>query len=316
MMNWSGLGVVLAPDTGTGSAAPGGAPAGPSTGAPSGGGGPGANGLDTGHALSQGAKPGSGQAGPGAVADPSKVPTAGFTLPDFIPQHLRDDDPAKFATKIAEDWKRQRDEIGKRGNAPKEATGYSFKPSEKATPYVGRLEQDPIFLAFRDQAHKAGMAPQTFQDLVGGFYDTLVDKGVLGAPYDAGRERRAFLGDDAKSMSDEQTIDAMRPHIAAAETFLNGLGTNGTLRPDNVKALEPLLESAVGLRTLNALRHAMGSRGLALGGDAPGDLGGLSRSDLQKRMRDPRADRNSGKYDAKFVAQIDADYKRLFGGPT
>lgn len=269
--------------------------------------------------MSQGARPGNGLAGPGAVADPTSLPAGGgaFTVPDFIPAHLRDDDPAKFAQKVAEDWKRQRDDIAKRGApVPTDPSGYKFTPSEKAKGFVGNLDNDPVYTAFRDQAHKAGMAPQVFQELLGGFYDTLAEKGVLGVPYDAGKERRGFLGDEAKTMSDDQTIEAMRPHIASAETFLNGLGRNGTLKPESVKALEPLLETAVGLRTIAALRHAMGARGLALGGDAPGDHGGVTRSDLQARMRDPRNDRSSGKYDAKFAASIDADYKRLFGGPS
>jgi hypothetical protein len=310
-MNWFDT-ALHAPDIGnsSGAASPSGGPGAPSPGAAGG------NGLDSGHGLSQGARPGDGQAGPGAVGDPSRLAAPSFAMPDFIPQHLRDDDVGKFAVKLADDWKRQRDDIARRATpVPKDAAGYAFNPSEKAKGYVGNLTQDPVFLAFREQAHKAGMSPSGFQDLLSGFYDTLVDKGVLGQPYDAARERRGYLGDESKTMSDEQTIEAMRPHIASAETFLNGLGRNGTLRPEAVKALEPLLETAVGLRTLGALRHAMGSRGLSLGGDSPGETG-LTRTDLQARMRDPRNDRSSGKYDPKFAAQIDADYKRLFGGPS
>ena len=316
-MNWNAA--LHAPDTGTGAGtqsggeATGGA-AGPSAGVAGG------NGLDpAGHGLSQGSRPGQGSGGgAGVVADPSKAPPGAtqWTVPDFIPAHLRDDDPTKFAAKLADDWKRQRDDIGKRGAAPKEPAGYAFKPSDKAAPFVGGLEADPVFLAFRAEAHKAGMAPEAFQTLLGGFYDTLVDKGVLGAPYDAGKERRGFLGDAAKTMSDDQTVEAMRPHIAQAETFLQGLQRNNTLKGESVKALEPLLETAVGLRTLAALRHALANRGLAFGGEAGAGAGGITRAELQTRMRDPRNDRNSGKYDAKFASEIDADYKKLFGAGT
>src|SRR5262249_12703262 len=160
-----------------------------------------------------------------------------------------------------------------------------------------------VFLAFRDAAHKNGMSPQAFQDVVGNFYDTLVDKNLLGKPYDAGAERRAFLGAQANGMSDEQTIEAMRPHIAQAETFLSGLTRNGSISADTQKALEPLLETSVGLRALQQLRGLVGNRGPQGGGD-PGGAPGLTRADLQTRMRDPRNDRMSGKYDARFAAQI------------
>jgi hypothetical protein len=301
-MNWW-ITPLLAPDAGDGAAAP--------SGAATGGDAPGAGG-----ALVNGGQQPAGAGGggaPGAVADPNApVGDGKWAPPEYIPAHLRDEDPAKFAAKVAEDWKRQRDEIGKRGAPPKDPAGYTFKPSDKVAPFVPKLENDPVFLAFRDQAHKTGMAPGQFQDLVSGFYETLVEKGVLAKPYNPGAERRAYLGEQASGMTDEQTIEAMRPHIASAEGFLNGLKRNGTLTAESVKALEPLLETHVGLRALAGLRGAMGGRGLQPGGDA-GSAGGVTRTELQARMRDPRNDRSSGKYDAKFAAAIDADYKRLYG---
>src|SRR5579872_721406 len=92
---------------------------------------------------------------PGAVANlgapapapaPSPAPAGGgdWKLPDGVPDHLKAANPLEFATKVFEDWGKQRAALSKVPAAPKAATEYQFQPSDKAKPFVGDLAKDPV----------------------------------------------------------------------------------------------------------------------------------------------------------------------------
>lgn len=253
-----------------------------------------------------------GTAATGDLAAQSAAPA--WKAPDFIPAHLQADKPEELVTNLAEDWKRQRDDIAQRGAPPASPAEYAYTPSDKVKSLVGDLVADPVMNLFKEQAHKAGLPAAAFQTIVGGLYDQMAEKGLLPPPYSEENEFKAMLGDAAAGLSKDQMAQIAAPRIKAAETFLDGLVNNTTLDEPAVNELKAMLDLGHGVRAIEGLMRAMGQvkPGIQPSGDAA-PVTGMTAKDLTARNADPRNDPDNPKFDRAFADETHALYKKFYG---
>lgn len=250
---------------------------------------------------------------PGVTApiDGSTPTPPAWSMPEGFPERLKADSAEAFYANLAADWKAQHQKLSALPAAPKDVADYRFEPSEKAKPFVGDLATDPVYQAAQKAALNAGISADAFAKFMGGVYDGMVDGKLLAAPRDAQAERLDFLGKTGSGMSEDQAIAAIKPEIDRLSLFVDGFAQTNTL-PDGAKAeLGYLLNSANGLRALDALSKALKAGGVQIGGNPVGE-GGMTRAQLKTMQADPRNDRNSAQYDPAFAKDVQAKYRQFF----
>jgi hypothetical protein len=238
-----------------------------------------------------------------------------WKAPDYLPEHLRDADVSKTFEKVSADWRRLRDDVANRPAAPKTADEYKFDPGDKLKPYLaGDLGTDPAFAAVREAALKAGIPAGQFSSLVGGYLETLVDKGLIPKAHNIEAEREALIGERARTMTAEQKDEAIRPMLMPTVDFLKGLRLTGAIDEAGFAALGGVLDTAAGARALAQIVQLVNKAappGLNPGGAQAGGAQ-ISHSDLKARLRDPRNTPGSMQFDRAFHAETDRLYQQAF----
>lgn len=260
----------------------------------------------------------------GQLGDPSGATDASannganagaWKLPDGIPEHLKADKPEDFATKLFDDWKKQRGNaqtLAEKFKPAEKVDDYKFEPSDKIKPFVGDLAKDPVFGVAREMFLKAGVPAAMFGPVVGGLYEALADKGMLPKPYNPVGEVKAFLGDEAAHMNEEQLQARITPIVDAANGWVDGLVASKVLDKTTANELHALADTASGLRALVALQnHFKTGDALKPGGEQGSP--GVTRADLAARQRDPRNDVNSPRFDKAFQAETERLYRQVIG---
>ncbi len=280
-----------APDTGTGGGGDGGAAAG------------------AGGGQGVGAQGGAGRLDAADGAAAAAAAASAWKLPDGVPDHLRADTPDAFAAKTFEDWMKQRQQISKYDPA-KSADEYAFTPSDAIKDLVGDVSKDPVFNAARESAFKAGVPKAAFNGFIGGVYEALAAQKLIPPPYDPGKERAAFLGEEGKGLNEAQQVEKMRPLLEGAQAFVTSLTNNGTLDQAGAGQLMALLDTAAGAKAVLALQKMVANKGLSPGGQS-GGTESISREALRARNADPRNQRGRQEYDRAFAEETQRLYQKL-----
>lgn len=282
-----GVGGVMAPGTSLGGAAGGGAAPSP------------ANPISPNPISSNpGAMPGSG----------------GWAAPEFLPQALRGMNESETFGKVAEDWRRQRDLIGKLPAAAQSAADFTVELSERAKAALGDLSSDPMFAAAKEAAFKAGMPPGQFKDMMGGLFNSLAEQGVLPKPIDQRAEVIAALGERGRNMSDKELNDAIVPMHAEASHFRDGLARTGALDAASLDAVNRMMDTGAGLRAIVSMARAANAN--APGGPNPGGQASgqnITKEQLNAMVNDPRAVAGSPNFDPAFHATVEQAFKNFYG---
>lgn len=254
-----------------------------------------------------------------ATREGSAQTASQWKAPDYLPENLRGEDVGKTFEKVAADWQRLRGVVSG-FEPPKSIEEYKFTPSDKVKPHLGGdLAADPVFALMKEAALKAGVPAKQFEGVLGAFYEGLVDKRMAPKPFDIAAEQGQLLGPQAAAMTQEQRDQAVRPILMPLVEQLETLNRTSAFSQDPAAnkaafaAVAGLLDSAAGVRALQALLKGAGpaASGLNPGGGAP--TGQLTASQLRARQGDPRNVPGGFNFDASFRAETDRLYREMYG---
>lgn len=242
---------------------------------------------------------------------------AAFTPPEFLPEHLRGKDAAETLTKLAPEWKTQRDSLAQRWTPPPEKPeGYEFAPAAELKQFFADdPAKDPAVGVLRSVAHKIGMAADKFAPFVNDVVDGLHKAGLIGkedgAPdYDA--EMKALIPDDKRTAPEAEQKAAAKARHDNAQTFADTLLARKDIDEGMHEEFGILLESANGVRLVEyVIGQATGEKGFVFGGQ-PGGGAGYTMADYNRDSADPRFNSNSVKYDPAFRMEVENKAKHLW----
>lgn len=227
----------------------------------------------------------------GGAGDPACAASGSPYFPEGIPEQFKGANDKETIDKLFTD-------INGRPKAPEKADAYTFTPSEDFTKKFGDLKDDKVLNVYREVAHELGLTNDQYTGSVEKLYGALDKHGLLDLGPDPDAEIELLkpkTGDEATRLASAQK------RINDAGTFVASLETRG-LPKAGVVMLGSLLENATGIQTIEFLQRTFQTPGLTAGGQ-PGNAGGVSRADVEKRMLDPRYDALSGQFDKGFYEE-------------
>lgn len=199
-------------------------------------------------------------------------------------------------------------ELSSRPKAPDKPEGYDPKFKEDFTKRYGDLKGDPVFEKLKPVFHKLGLANEAVADIVETTHAALAEAGLVDDPVHLGKELEKLMPASGDPMHRKSQAAA---RVNAAADWVDGLAARGALSKDQAAKLSGLTMDALGVETLEVLMKMGREHGLQPGGE--GARGGDTKDTVLKLMQDPRYDLRGPKGDAKFVAEVDARWRKLHG---
>jgi len=264
-------------------------------------------------------------------ADPGATPPA-WTPPEFVPEAFRKGSAEETLAELAKGYT----ETEKRAEGlrtklagmektapPKEASEYTFEPSEALKPFFPEGELTGKMLdAAKQAAHSVGIPSDKFGEFVENFHKPLIEAGLIPAPINPTQELAnvgKVLGVEGQALSEQVTaIDQFTQSLANRIKLPDGT-------PPEVEAnarfqIQMLAETGPGLLAAKALMDMMTQAGtVPAGGGAPG--GAMTAEDLKTMSSDPRIDPAnrdhrdaSRRFDPALRKRYDENFMRLYGG--
>ncbi len=256
-----------------------------------------------------------GDAGGGEGGKPAGDPPAGGAgdpPAPYRPEGLSDDLFGETDTATIDNLHNRvnglRQELGARGQVPKEPGDYKFELSEKAAPFVEMGNDDPTMGTIRELAQQHGLTDKQFQffpDLV----DKMVDAGVIERPVDPDAIMSELAPSDFKGTAEEMKAEGAKRMTAAQlwiDTFDDKAGFDQPMRDE----LAMLTTTPAGVQVLEKFMKSGIQESVLPGGDGKG---GVTATDIDARIADPRNDFNDPKYDEAFAKETREMGKRLHG---
>jgi hypothetical protein len=195
-----------------------------------------------------------------------------------VPDHLYDDNAEGMLRKLLPAYIGARDEIAKRGPVPKTADEYQFiTNNDKLKPHIAKKD-DPLLAAFRAAAHSAGISQRQAQTIVEMTLTPLLEKDLLGAPYDPAAELASIGKLLGHSEMNDQAKMAASQAVKEAEAWSDNLAKQLKLSENGTAELGSLLFTSAGFEVVRALQDAMKQPGFKLGGG--GQSGVMSKAEL------------------------------------
>lgn len=197
-------------------------------------------------------------------------------------------------------------QASERGQVPKDAKDYQFQASEDFTKRYGDLAKDKVLPLWRDVAHKNGLTDKQFSGAIQGLFEQMAEKGLLPQPPDLQAELRKLepkFGDPSRRARDAQQ------RIQGVVDNITGLVTRDVLtKVEGNVLMRALASTGDGVIMLEKLFGAMGKEHGLQGGGSSGAA--PSMDDVRAKMKDPRYDSGSLKYDPKYRRQVDDEYRQ------
>lgn len=289
------------------------------------GGGTGGGGAPAAPAAGAGDPPSAGGAGGGAAAatgDGSAAAAAAAPGGPYRPQGLpdtmfgKDDRETIDKMHTALTGYRQRDAA-----VPDKVEAYNTfevdKAPEAIRPFLSQLSTDPVFAAASKVAMEERLPVATMHKLTTAIYQAGHEAGILEAPLDVKAERTALLPDNAKALSTADQDKAINARMQANEDFVNLMVTNQKIDKGVAEhALLMLMDTAKGNQFLEAMQAlATGQdRAQPFNGNGGAGNGQNEREQLRAELAKPEVDPQHPKFDRAKHDELDARYKKLFGG--
>lgn len=298
-----GAGGQAAGGAGGGSQAAGAAAAGAATSAAATGGG-GLKNPFTGEAAGGGAsQQGGDQAGQQAT---------GAYYPDKLPEHLRGPNDRETIDRLNAAYSGAREELSKRGAAPKDAKEYVFDIGDDLKKVYGDPETNEELKVFRQVAHKHGLTKEQAAGIVRDYYAGRLDAG-LDNVLDPIKEAKALIGDEAIGRGPQEIAKRAGEIWKDTTAWVDSLVRSKRITADQADAGKAMLESAAGIQFVRALKEMTGQSAIVPGGGG-GAAGGITKDTLNQRIADPRNNPFDAKYDATFRTETDRLYQAFYAG--
>lgn len=230
-------------------------------------------------------------------------------VPDGMPEHLIGETDQETIDKALKAYKGARDELAKKYNIPERIDDYQIEFSdEEKEKFLSPDEDgnDPVFNALRESAFKNGIPAEKAAAWARDLFE-MVHSDI----------------DDKVQDKTESTVDAKfekiggpekaEPIKKANEAWIQGLQNQGIIDEDDAAEMSLLTQYGEGLRWLDKVRTAVAGE-KPIPADLSGDTGGgetLSEAKLTEMMRDPRYWKSK---DPDYIKQVEAGFKKLYGG--
>lgn len=199
-------------------------------------------------------------------------------------------------------------ELGSRPKAPEKPEGYELKFSDDFSKRYGDLKDDPVLAKLKPVFHKLGLPNEAVSDIIQTTHAALAEAGLVDDPVHLGKELEKLM---PASGDPQHRKSAAAARVNAAADWVEGLSARGTLTKDQAAKLSGLVMDATGVETLEVLMKMGREHGLQPGGE--GARGGDTKDTLLELMKDPRYDMRGPRGDPKFVADVDARWRKLHG---
>ena len=246
--------------------------------------------------------PGAQQPPAGQQAPDGQQPPASYFPQQGIPETLRGATERETLDNIAK-------ELGSRPKAPEKADGYTYSPSDAFKQRYGEAKDDPVLPLWREVAHGLGLDDNQFNKAYSGLYEKMHEAGLIEEPIDLDKELSKL---EPASGDPQQKKATASQRVNTAVNWVSGLATRGVLSKEEAAKAMNLAVDATGVQVIEKLMKMGGEHGIQPGGGAPGASGDTKEA-LISLMSDPRYDLRGPKGDPRFVADVDARWRRMHG---
>lgn len=227
----------------------------------------------------------------------------------ILPKEMRDKDPHKVIGHLHKAYKGYRDRDAAAEKAPEKAEDLKFEPDPKLKEHFPDVENDGAFKVLRTALHAEGMGPKKFQAVAAKVLQGMVDDGVIQKPMTLEGEAQK-LGGTEKAR--ERTLAAKTfVETAVANKVFDEGGKHAGRTERLAGALQGMWTHAEGVEFLEILQSNRQETGL--GGGGGGSAGGVTKEQIQERMRDPKYRTDSPSFDRTFRQETDR-LNRAFHG--
>lgn len=278
-------------------------------------GGAGGDGGDGGNAGAGGGD--GGAAGGDGGSGPSGASPAGPYRPEGLPDTMFGTSDKETMDNMAAALKGYRDKDAKR-TVPDDPAGYAdfskVEVPEEMKSYVDTLRDDPVYKEMAGWAKEQGKDVAEFQSIVIKAFEAAGNANLLSPMVDEAAEQAALVPDDLKTAGADKQREAATARVDAAENAIKLMIENkGLDEAVGQHAMLSLLDTANGVKFLEAFIEAKGGGAQPAGGGNGGDGGGkeAQREALRKELAKPEMQPSNAKFDQKEWEELDAKYKAL-----
>lgn len=208
--------------------------------------------------------------------------------PDWMPENFWSDEEGPDIESMAKSYQELRAKMSAgKHNAPKDGK-YDISSLEDA----GVTGDDPLLSQFSEFAKDNGLSQDQFEQITSMYVNSMMDM-----------EEQATESREAEMAKLGPKGDKV---IASLDQWLGKLGNSGALAPEEVEAIANSATSATFIRALDKIRQSYGEKSIP--DLAPQETGGLTRSDLDAMVADPRY----GK-DMNYTNNVERKFMEFFG---
>lgn len=232
--------------------------------------------------------------------------------PEGIEQHLLGQTNQETIDKMLARMSGLRTELAKKApdGRPEKPDGYQWNWSDKVKASGTIAGDDQAVKMFSDIAHEHGFSQQQL-DAVPKFFDMLVEKGMIEAPFDANKLLEDLAPDTFRGSVEEKKSKGSE-RLGQAENWITQLTPQQGFDDAMKSEMRLLTTSAAGIKVLETLMRSGSNPSIAPagGGQAPA----VTQDSVNARLSDPRNDAMNPKFDEAFALATREMFKKLYPG--
>lgn len=256
----------------------------------------------------------------GGQASGDKGGAAAPYRPEGLPDHLFGKSDQETIDRLHKTVSGFRQTEGDRGAVPKTPDEYRLEFGDKVKPFAENFGKDPLFKQTLTIAHEAGITDKQFGKFLPKLLEHMVDSGMVEAPLDATAELLKLMPASAAGLDDAGKKAAagkrLQDNIAWVDTMTKQFASGDQTKQAPIsQAFEWLAAAATDKVQANYLieflrGNATEQRPALDGGKPPAGTDGAA---VQARLRDPRNDPMSSKFEQGFADETDRLSKQTWG---
>jgi len=240
---------------------------------------------------------------------------AGVYRPDGIEEHLLGQSNEETIDKVLARMNGLRSELAKKGpeaaGRPEKPDGYQWNWSDRVKASGTIAGDDQAVKAFAEIAHEHEFSQKQI-DAIPKFFDTLVEKGMIDAPFDANKLLEDLAPDTYRGSPEERRTKGSE-RLGAAEAWIKQLTAQQGFDEQMKGEMRLLTTSTAGVKVLERLMNA-GTNPSFMAGGGNGPQPAVTQQTVEARLADPRNDAMNPKFDPTYAEQTRAMFKQLYPG--
>ncbi|TCD15149.1 hypothetical protein [Oricola cellulosilytica] len=233
---------------------------------------------------------------------------ADLHLPDGIPDHLKGQSDQETIDKVWGAYRGARDELAKNKpeGKPEKPEAYSFEWPDSIKSSIA--EDDKAVSLFREIAHEAEFTQKQIA-AIPKFFEAAAEKGLIDKPQDNNALLESLAPEGFQGSAEEKrTKGAQR--LTTADNWVKQLTKDQGYDDAMKEELRLLTTSEPGVRVLERYMGSGVVKTVTPGGER--QASGVTQSQLNARVADPRNNSTSEKFDEDFAKETRELFKRAF----